>query len=145
MTTKSPRRSRLGWSLVCALGLVVTSGCADGIKRVPVAGTVTLDGRPFSGGVLHFYPDPAKGNTHRVDCLSPVRGGKFTLLTTAIKDSDSGTGAPIGWYKVYLYTDIPGVNVDIHPRFTDPEKTTVSVEVVENPAPDAYDIKFTSK
>jgi hypothetical protein len=106
---------------------------------------VTLDGDPLKGGVLHFYPDPAKGNNHRVDCLSPVRAGKYALLTTAVKDSESGDGAPLGWYKVYLYTDIPGVNIKIHERFTDPNKTPVWVEVVDNPAAGAYDIKFFSK
>jgi hypothetical protein len=134
------------WLLAAALGLVLLAGCGGNeFKRVPVSGTVTLDGQPFSGGVLHFYPDPAKGNNYRVDCLSPVRDGKFTLLTTAVKDTDSGSGAPVGWYKVYLYTDIPDVNLKIHERFTDPAKTPVSVEVVEDPEPGRYDIKFTSK
>jgi hypothetical protein len=144
MTTRSVRRGRVGPALLCALALAAP-GCAGEFKKVPVSGTVMLDDKPLDGGVLHFYPDASKGNTHRVDCLGPVRGGKFTLLTTAVKDSDSGKGVPVGWYKVYLYTDVPGLNIDIHPRFTDPEKTPVSVEVVENPAPGAYDIKFTSK
>jgi hypothetical protein len=126
-------------------GLAALAGCAGEFRKVPVSGTATLDGQPFSGGVIHFYPDPAKGNNHRVDCLSPVRNGKFNLVTTAVRDRDTGSGAPVGWYKVYLYTDIPDVNLKIHPRFTDPEKTPISVEVVESPAEGAYDIKFTSK
>jgi hypothetical protein len=106
---------------------------------------VTLDGKPLDGGVLHFYPNPEKGNQHRVDCLSPVRGGKFNLLTTAVKDAESGDGAPLGWYKVYLYTDIPGFDAKIEPRFTDPAKTPIEVEVVEKPEPGRYKIEFTSK
>ena len=122
------------------------AGCgANEFKRVPVSGTVTLDGKPFSGGVLHFYPDPAKGNNHRVDCLSPVRDGKFTLLTTAVRDTDTGEGAPVGWYKVYLYTDVPDVNLKIHDRFTDPEKTTCRSRSWRTRRPGAYDIEFTSK
>ncbi|HET6573428.1 MAG TPA: hypothetical protein VFG68_07490 [Fimbriiglobus sp.] len=131
---------------LCALGLAALVGCGGGeFKRVPVSGAVTLDGKPFSGGVLHFYPDPAKGNTVRADCLGPVRDGKFNLLTTAVRDRDSGNGVPLGWYKVYLDTTVPGAPENIHPRFTSPEQTPVSVEVVEAPAPGAYDIKFTSK
>ena len=137
-----PRRACV--VILCALGLAAASGCG-GLRRVPVRGTATLDGKPLSGGVLHYYPDTAKGNENRVDCLGPVRDGKYNLMTTAIKDSDSGSGVPLGWYKVYLYTDIPGVDIKIHNRFTDPSKTPISVEVVENPAPGAYDVKFTSK
>jgi hypothetical protein len=138
-------RRRVARAFLCALGLAALSGCGGEFKKVPVSGSVTLDGKPLEGGVLHFYPDPEKGNVHRVDCLSPVRGGKYSLLTTAVRDSDSGKGAPVGWYKVYLYTDVPGLDIKIDPKFTDPEKTTVSVEVVENPEPGAYDIAFTSK
>jgi hypothetical protein len=138
------RRKRISLALLGVLVLAF-SGCGGGPKRVPVSGDVTLDGTPFNGGVIHFFPDTEKGNKHRVDCLSPVRSGKYNLLTQAVKDSETGKGAPLGWYKVYLYTDIPGVDLKIHKRFTDPNTTPLSVEVVENPAPGAYDIKFTSK
>jgi hypothetical protein len=145
MATVPARRARIVSALLCALGLAVVSGCDGGPKRVPVKGTVTLDGQPLTGGVLHFYPDPDKGNMHRVDCLSPVRDGKFNLLTTAVKDSESGDGAPVGWYKVYLYTEIPDLNLKIDPKFTDPARTPIEVEVKEKPEPGDYDIKFTSK
>jgi len=130
-------------ALGCAVGVLVLSGCDAGVKRVPVSGAVTLDGQPLTGGVLHFAPDVSKGNNNRVDCLSPVRGGHYNLLTQAILQKDNGTGAPLGWYKVYLFTDIPGVNIHVNPKFTLPEKTPISVEVVENPPPGAYDIKMT--
>ena len=145
MATVSVRRGRGAAALVCALGLLAAVGCG-GMKKVPVSGTATLDGQPLNAGVIHFYPDPAKGNEHRVDCLGPVRGGKFNLLTTAVRDADSGSGVPVGSYKVYLDTTMPGAEtLKIHPRFTDPSKTTIEVEVVENAAPGAYDIAFTSK
>jgi hypothetical protein len=144
MAAERDRRSRVGPALACVVMLAAT-GCGGEFKRVPVSGKATLNGQPLTGGVIHFYPDAAKGNNHRVDCLSPVRDGKFNLLTTAVKDSDSGQGAPVGWYKVYLYTDVPDLKLDIHPRFTDPDKTTIEVEVVENPKPGAYDIAFASK
>ena len=123
----------------------LVSGCGGGPRRVPVSGEVTLDGAPLNGGVLRFYPDPAKGNQHRVNCQGPVRGGKYTLLTQAVTASETGSGVPLGWYKVYLFTDLPGLDIKVHPRFTDPGKTPLFVEVVDNPAPGAYDFKFTSK
>lgn len=145
MATEAVRGGRVRPALLCVLGLLPALGCGGEFKKVPVSGTVTLDGQPFDGGVLHFYPDPAKGNNYRVDALSPVRGGKFNLLTTAVRDTDSGPGAPLGWYKVYLDTTVPGAPAKIHPRFTDPQKTPVEVEVTGSPAAGAYDIKFTTK
>jgi hypothetical protein len=130
---------RIGAIVLCALGLAVASGCGGGPKRVPVSGEATLDGEPLKAGVLNFFPDDAKGNPHRVACLSPMRNGKYNLMTTAVRDSETGSGAPLGWYKVYLDT------TKIHPRFIDPLKTPISVEVVEKPAEGAYTIKFTSK
>ena len=35
--------------------------------------------------------------------------------------------------------------VAIHERFTDAKKTTVFIEVVDNPEPGAYNVKFTTK
>jgi hypothetical protein len=146
MTTQRARPRRALLATLCAFGLAALAGCGGTeFQKVPVSGTVTIDGKPFSGGVLHFYPDTAKGNNVRADCLSPVRDGKFNLLTTAVRDKDSGSGAPLGWYKVYLDTTVPGAPENIHPRFTGPEKTPVLVEVVENPTAGAYEIKFTSK
>jgi hypothetical protein len=145
MMTVPVRRARLGPALFLALGLTMIVGCDSGPKRVPVQGEVTLDGQPLSGGVIHFYPDTEKGNQHRVDCLSPVRNGKFNLLTTAVKDSESGDGVPLGWYKVYLYTEVSEVVIKIDPRFTDPARTPIEVEVVEKPGPGQYKIEFTSK
>jgi hypothetical protein len=133
-------------SLLClALCVTLLAGCNRGPRRVPVSGSVTLDGEPVNAGVLHYYPDDKKGNEHRVDALSPARGGKYNLVTTAVRDSETGSGAPLGWYKVYLQTDLPGVDLKIHPRFTDANTTPILVEVVDNPAPGAYDIKFTAK
>jgi hypothetical protein len=127
------------------LALVVLPGCR-GIKRIPVSGSVSLDGKPLSVGVVNFFPDTEKGNDHRIAALGPAKSGSYTLATTAVRNYDNGMGVPVGWYKVCLLTDIPGAeDLKIHPRFKDPNKTPISIEVVENPGPGAYDIKFTSK
>jgi hypothetical protein len=132
---------------VLAAVLAVVAGCDGGVKRVPVSGTVMLDGQPLTGGILHFAPDVSKGNEHRIDCLGPVRNGKFNLMTQAILQRDNGSGVPPGWYKVYLFVDptVPTLNVNVLPQFTSAERTPLSVEVVENPPPGAYDFKMTSK
>lgn len=129
-----------------AVGLLLFVGCGQsGPKRVPVNAQVTLDGAPFSGGVLSFAPDLSKGNKNNMAGIGPVKDGKYTLRTLAIRGSESGPGVPLGWYKVYLDTTLSGENLKIAERFTDANRSPIVIEVVENPAPGTYDIKFTSK
>ena len=133
---------------VCAYatGLFLLAGCGQsGPKRVSVSGQVTLDGKPFSGGVLSFAPDISKGNKYNLAAIGPVQNGKYNLRTLAIKGSESGPGVPLGWYRVYLDNTLSGENLKIAPRFTDANLSPIVIEVVENPAPGVYDIKFTSK
>jgi hypothetical protein len=121
--------------------------------RVPASGKVELDGKPLEGGILYFNPDVSKGNNARVSCTSPVKNGQFELRTAGIERSDSGPGVPPGWYKVSVRVNqagepprFPGpAVVDIDPIYLDEDKTPVSIEVVENPAPGAYDIAFKKK
>jgi hypothetical protein len=86
------------------LGSIALAGCG-GTKRVPVAGTVTLDGKPLDGAIITFGPDAAKGNTAQISCSSPVKEGRYELQTTSTTRADSGSGAPAGWYKVTLRPD----------------------------------------
>jgi hypothetical protein len=133
------------------LAILLLCGCSNGPKRVPAAGIVELDGRPMEGGILMFEPDVSKGNNARVSCSSPVRGGRYELQTAGVERSDSGPGIPLGWYKICVRANRPGAPpafpgqpvLDIDPKYLDPQKSPVSIEIVENPAPGAYDLKFT--
>lgn len=134
-----------------AIGILLVSGCSTGPKRVPASGTVELDGQPVNGGILMFEPDVSKGNNARVSCSGPIRNGRYELQTAGVERSDSGPGIPLGWYKVSVRANRPGVPptfpgqpvLDIDPKYLDPEKTPISIEIVENPAPNTYDVKFT--
>jgi hypothetical protein len=137
-----------------ALGTLFLAGCGTGPRRVPAGGTVTLDEKPMEGGILYFDPDAAKGNSARVSCMSPIRkDGRFDLRTDGVERSDSGPGIPLGWYKVYVRVNDPGEvpifpgqpAYKINPKFRNPDKTPLAIEVVDNPAPGAYDLKITSK
>src|SRR5712692_3799699 len=69
-------------------------GCGGAGKPVPVAGTVTVDGRPVGGAVVQFFPQgengrPAAGQTNE--------GGSFRLTTFTADD-----GALPGDYVVTL-------------------------------------------
>ena len=137
----------------CVFGLLLLFGCSTGPKRVPASGTIELDGRPLEAGILVFDPDVAKGNTARVSCTSPVHNGHFDVQTAGVERSDTGPGIPLGWYKVSIRANRPGVPptfpgqpvLDIDAKYLNPDKTTLEIEIVENPAPGAYDLKVTKQ
>jgi hypothetical protein len=133
-------------ALVLVFASILLSGCDRGIRRIPVSGTVTLDDKPLQGGVLSFQADESKGNSVRASCTGPVKDGRYTLVTSAVTRQDTGSGAPLGWYKVILLNDLPGTPIiNVHSKYLSPETTPLSIEIVENPQPGAYDIKLTTK
>ncbi len=137
------RRGRPVLAILCALGLTPLLGCGNGIKCVPVSGTVTLDGQPLQGVVVAFTPDASKGNTARASCTGPVRDGRYELQTIGVTRYESGRGAPPGWYKVTLIADLPGQpKVNLNGAYTNVARTPLSVEVVAEPPPGSYDLKL---
>jgi hypothetical protein len=141
------RRGWLSFTVLGTFALFFVVGC--GVKRVPVAGTATLDGQPINGGSLQFTPDAAKGNMARIVCTSPIRDGRYNLETSGVTRAESGAGVPPGWYKVTFFQQEEStkkhkvVPVDVHPKFRNVETTPLSVEVKDNPDPGAYDFKLT--
>ena len=86
------RRSEWG---VLALILAAT-GCGGTIKPVPVAGTVTLDGKPLADATVRFLPvGEGHGAFGRTD-----ENGNFKLTTFSTND-----GALPGEYKITLSVD----------------------------------------
>jgi hypothetical protein len=135
-----------------ALVLILLAGCAKGLRRVPAEGTIELDGKPMDGGIVYLSPDESMGNTARVSPTSPIKKGRFQIKTAGIERHDSGPGVPLGWYKVHVRVNLIGEQpffpgqpaVAIDPIYLDPENTPLTFEVVDNPAPGAYDLKLTS-
>jgi hypothetical protein len=131
--------------VLCALGLAGAFGC--GAAPVPVAGKVTLDKKPLTTGIVSFRPDRSKGNTIAVEPR-----GKIAPDGTYAVETNGKPGAPPGAYKVVVIAQGPPVNPKdpysrnkqiINPKFLQEEKTDLSVTVVNDPAPDAYDLKVT--
>ena len=147
MTTTMVRRGWLALAILGAFALTSVVGC--GVKRVPVAGTVLLDGQPLDGGYLEFTPDTAKGNTAQLVCIAPIKEGRYNLETNGVTRADSGTGVPPGWYKVtFRMLDVSSkkhqvVPIPVNEKFKSVEKTPLAVEVKDNPEPGAYDFKLT--
>jgi hypothetical protein len=148
ITAKRVRRGWLSLAILGAFALTSALGCG-GVRRVPVSGTVTLDGQPINGGQLVFSPDTAKGNTHRISCTSPIKDGRYNLETNGVTRSESGSGVPLGWYKVSFrmleestkkHQIVP---VNVNDKYRNPDTTPLSVEVKDNPDPGSYDFKMT--
>ena len=137
----------------CALlvALVGAAGCG-GIKRIPTSGTVTLDGQPLTEGVLQFIPDSSKGTNYRVSCSGPISNGKWNLVTSGMGRADTGTGAPVGWFKV-VYTlpnegsKAPGASGTVAPKVADKyrsEETARSQSVDRPTSGRGYKIELTA-
>jgi hypothetical protein len=148
MTTTMVRRGWLSLAILGAFALTSVVGCG-GVRRVPVSGTVMLDGQPLNGGWLVYTPDTAKGNTHRISCTSRIKDGHYDLETNGVTRAESGSGVPLGWYKVSFRIleestkKHPIAPINVNEKFKDPDKTPLSVEVKDNPDPGAYDFKMT--
>lgn len=142
--------------LVAALLLgILPPGCdSSGVGRtVPVSGKVTVGDVPLTAKstVLLFKPDASKGNTSPFEPTGTVDDNGNYKLTTKGKD-----GAPPGWYKVAITArdetapvhakspkqHRPVARSLLPAKYGMAETSGLSIEVVENPAPEAYDLKL---
>jgi len=135
-----------GGCFVLVAGLLLAGCDQSGLGRiVPVKGTVSLDGKPVPSGSLLFRPDAAKGNTSKFEPAATINSDGSYSLFTAERE-----GAPPGWYKVSVVAQELNAKDPYAPakslvptKYNDPETSGISVEVVEQPAAGAYDLKLT--
>jgi hypothetical protein len=107
----------------------------------PFTGSVTVAGKPVSGGVVVLHPDAGKGNTTRHEPRGEIKpNGEFEVYTAG------RPGAPAGAYKVTVI--VPGAppksqakNPYARPthvtkaEYTRPESTPLAVSVGEGSGP----------
>jgi hypothetical protein len=142
-------------SLLACL-LAAPLGCdSSGVGTTyPVAGSITLDGKPFTAPTVTvlFKPDPTKGNTTSFEPVGTVdEHGRYTVRT------NGRDGAPPGWYKVVVtafsgrpehskitHDKRPIVQSLLPERYGSVASSTLAIEVVENPRTAAYDLKLTN-
>jgi hypothetical protein len=133
------------WILFLVSSLLMATGCTQPIPLHPVSGRVTLEGKAVHKGNIMFVPDATKGNPHLqfgVGLLAP--DGTYTAKT--IQDE----GVKPGWYKVMIIASenepeptLAWVPIWIVPeKYTKAETSGLSVEVVPEPAPGAYDFNL---
>ncbi len=151
---RSIPRSRL--FLTTLLLTIPALGCGDdsGVgKTVPVSGKVFLEDTPWTAKttIVLFKPDTSKGNTSPFEPTGTVDAAGTYTLTTKGKN-----GAPPGWYKVIVtareeaapeHAKLPKQHRPVArsllpAKYGQAETSGLSIEVVENPAPGAYDLKL---
>jgi len=133
---------RRGTALVRALclgALIACVGCGE--RRADVTGKATVDGKPLNSKLITILFAPDKDNPlKKIPAATLDDDGQYTMSTGATG------GVPLGWYKVHVQWDsknAKGQPCPVHSRFLDSGLTTLTVEVVANPQPGAYDLKFT--
>jgi hypothetical protein len=146
------RLASAGLGVGCALLAVLVGVAGCGVKRIATSGTVTLDGQPMPEGILQFIPDSSKGNNLRLGCSGPVSNGRWNLVTSGMARADTGTGAPVGWFKV-IYTHptegskAPGASAapNVALKYRSEQTTPISIELTDPPPAEGYKIELTSK
>jgi hypothetical protein len=153
-----PTRTFRGLVLFCSalLWACLVTGCGDssGVGRTyPVAGKATLNNEPLTAqnAVILFKPDKSKWNTSSFEPAGTVdENGNYTLTTKGKQ------GAPPGWYKVVVTASEappehpktpqhhrPVARSLVPAKYGQDKTSDLSIEVVENPSPGAYDLKLT--
>jgi hypothetical protein len=145
-------------AIVCLM--LTPSGCGSGLNAVPVSGKILIDGKPLTEGdaTVVFRPDASKGNNIEIDFTGKAdKDGNYTLYYQKGKH-----GAVPGWYKVGVVATEPLVAMTGPPsdtrrvrmigmpirktlvlqKYNVPATSGIEIEVVENPAPAAYDLNL---
>ncbi len=144
------RTARWYLAALCLCGSFATLvGCGDSTgKLAPVVGKVMVNGQPLTSGTgtgsVSFRPDKANATS-----LEPAgmidQDGTYRLLTAGKE------GAPLGRYHV-LVVDMDPVDPKnpygkrkshVHLKYGDPKTSNLVIDVVQSPAPGAYDLKLT--
>jgi hypothetical protein len=141
----------MNWRLChfCCGGLLALCaiGCDNsGPKMVQVEGKVTYKGKPVPRGSVSFFAEPKKGNLSKEMPLGAIEDGYYRAFTRTKE------GMTPGWYHVTVNA---AKQVDMkNPYFTEwlvpekysnPKTSKLEKEIVENPAPGAYDINIEPK
>ena len=131
---------------VAALGVsLALLGCGGGGAGVTVTGKVILGDKPLTIGSVIFRPDAAKGNQSKHEPTGRLDARGEYRLSTPGQDAVAR-----GWYKIAVIAEQP---VDpknpyaspkplIPPRYFNPDTSGLSVQVVLEPAPGAYDLRL---
>jgi hypothetical protein len=138
--------NRLVYSLaICLLFLLCTvlgAGCKPAVTLMPVSGKVTVGEQPLVSGQVTLIPVDEKAT--KDPCVGSIdANGEYKVFT------GSSEGAPLGKYKVTVTPSmVPVAGAKSPPipfdrKYSEVKSTPLTIEVVSNPAPGAYNLKLT--
>ncbi len=79
--------------------LLILPGCGDAPPEfAEVQGIVFVNGRPRSGLLVRFLPDPEKGNDLPINAIGKTNSEGRYQLKYSYK-GEEGVGAPVGWHR----------------------------------------------
>jgi hypothetical protein len=151
-----PSAGRWPIAILIALDAIMATGCGSGLKTVPVRGRIVVNGEVLTRGdvTIVFRPDQTKRNALRLDFSGMMEpDGTYCLY-----HGDGLPGAVPGWYQVAVVATepaekgsmgkkaVPGPPVRkslIDRKYTLASTSGITIEVVENPRPGAYDLHLT--
>jgi hypothetical protein len=146
MFVDSRRHRSPCWFGIGPLSLILLIGCGDsGPSLIPVAGRVTIDGKPATeGGVV--FRSVSNEMVQLIGSIQP--DGMYSIM------HNRNLGAPAGEYRVAVLVTETQMTADGKPtglprtlsnrKFSDPKSTPLKIEVKENAAANAYDLAVTS-
>jgi hypothetical protein len=129
--------------LMAVVSLAVLGCAAEKLPTLyPVAGTVTVDGKPLTSGHVSL----TTSSTDQKIGLSTSEIGQDGSYVIYTSDKE---GAPLGKYKVTVTPQTmmaAGTDPKAAPTasrvYSDPTKTPLTIDVVEHPGAGAYDLKL---
>lgn len=130
-------------SVLILAAAVLTVGCKGSTEKMaPVSGKVTVAGQPLSSGSVTLIPTSGESK-------AGLMAGQIDSSGTYTIHTGGKDGAPLGKYKVKVDPSMvpsgdgkPPVAGFSH-KYQDSQQTPLTIEVVENATPGAYDLKLT--
>ena len=112
----------------------------------PVQGVVRVKGKPKSGLIIRFIPDPQKGTDLPINAVGNTdASGHYELHF--VDRGKEGVGAPVGWHRVVIedtaFGHVPQGQTPpprvIPTSYASPATTPISQEV--KPGPQTIDLE----
>jgi len=130
IVTNEPRRASyfVFWILAIGLLFIGSAGCGEGLpKRVPVSGTVLVDGKPLTTGAVMFIHPSSRPSAGMIDsnghfslsCYQPNDGaviGKHRVKVTACQSLSERSNR---WLAPKKYADVNSSGLEI--EITEPK------------------------
>jgi hypothetical protein len=148
----SHHSTRFPLALILALAAIGCSRSRDDLPREPVAGTVTMDGKPLPEGTIQFYPTGDASKTALVGENAEIKEGGFSIpredglipgtYKVSISHAELKEAKPKVKTPPLTNTSIPSRTKELGPELIPARYNTKSELKAEIPRGGTKDLKF---